>query len=112
MCEDSLKSWKRRFFVLKAGVFTKYEKNTTKESNIGENRLGELVLTGYKIEQPHPEQILLSPKVFEKDANTRQLLLECADDICQKAWISALNEHIEYITPISFTAKDCSGMAK
>ena len=94
---QNFKSWKRRFFILKEGVLTYYEKETVKGSNVGENKLGELELKGYKIERPHPEQMLL---LSEKDTNARKLLLECSDDTCQKAWISALNEHIEYITKI------------
>ena len=94
---QNFKSWKRRFFILKEGVLTYFEKETVKGSNVGENKLGELELKGYKIERPHPEQMLL---LSEKDTNARKLLLECSDDTCQKAWISALNEHIEYITKL------------
>lgn len=92
---QNFKSWKRRFFILKDGVLTYFEKETVKGSNVGETKLGELVLKGYKIERPHPEQMLL---LSEQDTNARKLLLECSDDTCQKAWISALNEHIEYVT--------------
>ncbi len=94
---QNFKSWKRRFFILKEGLLTYYEKETVKGSNVGENKLGELELKGYKIERPHPEQMLL---LSEKDTNARKLLLECSDETCQKAWISALNEHIEYITKL------------
>lgn len=95
------KNWKRRFFLLDKGLLTYYEKEEKKGSNKGENELGRLFLKNYTIVRPHPDQILLQSTTDEK---ARKLLLECSDQVCQKAWIAAITDHINYVNAANVSA--------
>ena len=91
---QKVKNWKERFFILKEGKLSYYNREIPPKTNKGEELLGELELKGYVVTEPSTNKFLLA---HASDPNARKLLLEQVDDNCRRAWINVLREHISWL---------------
>lgn len=96
----NFKTWKNRFFTLREGRLTYYEKEDPNAQNKGfKDKLGELYLQGYKVVEKDANNLVLEN---EYDKSSRKLLIRHADENFIQVWKSNLSMHIEYC---DYTAK-------
>lgn len=90
----SIKTWKKRFFILENGVLIYYSRETYQGSNVGLEEKGRIPLSsGDKItllEEKKGYKLLLSSSLRELP-----MIVDTKD--MANAWTAAINDHISYI---------------